>query len=67
MRARGAGLAGRYTRVVTGCTVAAVDTEVIESNTSERGEIVGDMARRTIQPGRHVTGRLADTDIIVMT
>ena len=60
-------LAGRYTGVVTRCTVVGINTKVIECDTGKGRKIVGDVTRRAVLAGRHMARRLAQGDVAVMT
>ena len=59
-------LGGCDTCVMTGCAVIGIDARVAEGYAGEAGKIVDVVTRRAIQDGRHMTGRLSNTDPPVM-
>lgn len=59
-------LALRDTRVVTGCTVIGIDTQVVKGDAGKAAKVAGRVTRRAIQSRRYMIQRLSNTDIAVM-
>lgn len=58
--------ARRNTRVMAGCTIVGIDTQMVEADTGEAGKVAGRVTGRAIQRRRHMIQRLSDSDITVV-
>ena len=53
-------------RVMAGCAIVGIYTQVVEGNSREGRKVVDNVTRRTIQGCRHMVGGLSDTDPAIM-